>query len=51
MIVINAVTYTGKPFKTYYKKYDVIQVADDRIVIGIGKTITAAVNVKDVKKV
>ena len=49
--VINAVTYTGKPFKVYYKKYDVIQVIDDRIVIGIGKTITATVNIKNIKKV
>ena len=49
--VINAITYAGKPFKTYYKKYDVIQVSDDKIVIGIGKTITAAINIKDIKKV
>lgn len=49
--VINAITYDGKPFKAYYKEYDVIQVSDDKIVIGIGKTITAAINIKDIKKI
>lgn len=48
--VLKAVTYTGKAFKTYYDKYDVIEVAGDRIVIGIGKTITAAVNAANLKK-
>lgn len=42
--VLKAVTYTGKPFKTYYDTYDVLQVNEDRVVIGIGKTVTAAVS-------
>lgn len=49
--VLNAVTYTGKTFKTYYDKYDVIQVNGDRVVIGIGKTVTAAVKVSNLEKV
>lgn len=49
--VLNAVTYTGKTFKTYYDKYDVIQVSGDRVVIGIGKTVTAAVKASNLEKV
>ena len=44
------ITYTGKRFKTYYKEYDVIEVKGDRVVIGIGKTVTAAVNAKNLAK-
>lgn len=46
--VLNAVTYTGQKFKTYYDEYDVIQVNGDRAVIGIGKTVTAAINIKNI---
>jgi len=42
--VKKAVTYDGKSFITYHNIYDVIEVNGDRIVIGIGKTITAAVH-------
>lgn len=48
--VLKAVTYTGKTFKTYYDKYDVIEADGDRVVIGIGKTVTAAVNAANLKK-
>lgn len=48
--VLKAVTYTGKAFKTYYDKYDVIEADGDRVVIGIGKTVTAAVNAANLKK-
>lgn len=48
--VLNAVTYDGKPFKTYYDTYDVIQVNGDRVVIGVGATVTAAVNVANLRK-
>lgn len=41
--VKKAVTYDGEEFVTYYDKYDVIEVSGDRVVIGIGKTVTAAV--------
>ncbi|MCL2773052.1 MAG: M23 family metallopeptidase [Oscillospiraceae bacterium] len=45
-----AKTYEGLTFKCYYDVYDVIQIPlsgsqyNDRIIIGIGKTVTAAVN-------
>lgn len=41
--VKNAVQYNGQPFKVYYTEYDVIDINGDRVVIGIGKTVTAAV--------
>ena len=49
--VLNAVTYTGQKFKTYYDEYDVIQVNGDRAVIGIDKTVTAAINIKNIQLV
>lgn len=49
--VLNAVTYDGKPFRTYYDAYDVIQVSGDRVVIGVGATVTAAVNAANLRKV
>lgn len=49
--VLNAVTYDGKSFKTYYDTYDVIQVNGDRVVIGVGVTVTAAVNAANLRKV
>ena len=49
--VLNAVTYDGKPFRTYYDTYDVIQVSGARGVIGVGATVTAAVNSANLRKV
>ena len=49
--VLNAVTYDGKPFRTYYDTYDVIQVSDTRVVIGVGAIVTAAVNAANLRKV
>lgn len=49
--VLNAVTYDGKPFRTYYDTYDVIQVSGARVVIGVGATVTAEVNVANLRKV
>ena len=49
--VLNAVTYDGKPFRTYYDTYDVIQVSGARVVIGVGATVTAAVNPAHLPKV
>ena len=46
--VLNAVQYgNGEKFTCYYDTYDVIQIDGDRVVIGIGSTVTAAVNVSD----
>lgn len=49
--VTKAVTYTGNSFKLYYSTYDVLEVNGDRVVIGIGKTVTAAVNKANLQKV
>lgn len=49
--VTKAVTYTGNSFKLYYSTYDVLEVNGDRVVIGIGKTVTAAVNKVNLQKV
>lgn len=49
--VLNAVTYDGKPFRTYYDTYDVIQVSGAHVVIGVGATVTAAVNAANLRKV
>lgn len=48
--VLKAVTYTGKPFKLYYFKYDVLEISGDRVVIGIGKTVTTAIHKDNIKK-
>lgn len=49
--VLKAVTYDGQPFTTYFKEYDVIEVKGDRVVIGIGKEVTAAVKKSNLKAV
>jgi murein DD-endopeptidase MepM/ murein hydrolase activator NlpD len=50
--VLSAVNYdTGGPFKTYYDKYDVIQAKGERVVIGVGNVVTAAVSAKHLQKV
>lgn len=51
VMVTDNITYTGERFTTYYKEYDVIEIKNDRVVIGIGKTVTAAVNIKNLAKV
>lgn len=48
--VTKAVTYSGSSFKLYYTKYDVFEVKGDRVVIGIGTVVVAAVNIKNLKK-
>ncbi len=42
--------YSGGTFVCYYSVYDVIQVKGDRVVIGIGSTVTAAVKAADLAK-
>jgi len=41
---------TNKKFAAYFSEYDVISVAGDRAVIGIGQTVTAAVDVRNLVK-
>lgn len=49
--VINAIQYNGKPFKTYFDVYDIIEIKGNRVVIGIGKVVTAAIDIKNIKKI
>lgn len=49
--VLNAETYTGGKFKTYYEEYDVLGVDGDRVVIGIGKVVVAPVRATNLRKV
>lgn len=42
--------YAGGTFVCWYSVYDVIQVKGDRVVIGIGSTVTAVVNIDDLAK-
>lgn len=49
--VLNNTTYDGKKFLALFSKYDVIEVKGNRIVIGIGKIVTAAVHKDNLKKV
>ena len=49
--VLKPETYEGKVFKTYYDTYDVIQMNGDRVVIGIGKTVTAAIKASNLQPV
>lgn len=50
--VKNPVIYgTTKKFTVYYDKYDVLEVSGDRVVIGIGKDVTAAVKASNLEAV
>lgn len=48
--VLTNLQFNGKPFKVWFKEYDVISVSGSRIVIGRGKTVTAAVHVNNLEK-
>lgn len=50
---IRGTLYGGGLFTIFYKEYDVISApkGSDRVVIGIGNTITAAVNIKNLRKI
>lgn len=49
--ILNNIQYNGKPFRSYYKVYNVLEVKKDRVVIGIEKTVTCAINIKNIRKV
>ncbi|EPR07776.1 glycoside hydrolase family 25 protein [Ruminiclostridium papyrosolvens] len=49
--ILKAIQYNGKPFKAYYGSYDVISVSGDKVVIGIGKTVTAAVKASNLSAI
>ena len=48
--VLEAITYSGSPFKLWHDVYDVIQVRGDRVVIGKGSTITCAINIANITR-
>jgi len=45
-----AYTYTGGTFRAYFDVYDILSMRGDRIVIGRGRVVTAAVNARDIVK-
>lgn len=49
--VLKNIQYNGKPFRSYYKIYNVIDLKGDRAVIGIDKTVTCAININNIRKV
>ena len=49
--VLKNIQYNGKPFRSYYNVYNVIEVKGDRVVIGIDKIVTCAININNIRKV
>lgn len=49
--VINNIQYNGKSFRNYHKIYNVIEIKNDRVVIGKGNIVTCAINIKNIRKV
>lgn len=49
--VLKNKTYTNTKFNVYYNQYDVIQVNGDRVVIGIGNTVTCAIHIDNIERV
>lgn len=47
----NATQYNGYPFEVYYDVYDVLEIYNDRVVIGIGNTVTCAININNIEKI
>lgn len=50
-VLLNIDYDTDRAFNLYYDEYDVIQVNGDRAVIGIGNTVTSAIDVHNIEKV
>lgn len=48
--VIKAVDYNGKSFKAWYSTYTVMELKGNRAVIGVNGTVTAAINVSNLRK-
>lgn len=49
--VLNNIQYNGEPFIVYYDIYDVIEVNNDRVVIGIDNIVTCAININNLSQV
>lgn len=50
-VLLNVDYDTDRAFNLYYDEYDVIQVNGDRAVIGIGNTVTSAIDVHNIEKI
>lgn len=50
-VLLNVDYDTDRTFNLYYDEYDVIQVNGDRAVIGIGNTVTSAIDVHNIEKI
>lgn len=49
-VLVNA-TYDGGSFAMYYDEYDVLEVKEDRVVIGIGDVVTCAINICNIERI
>ena len=49
--VINPITWTGQRFKLWYNTYTVMELHGQRAVIGVNGTVTAAISVRNLRKV
>ena len=50
-VLLNVDYDTDQAFTLYYDEYDVIQVNGDRAVIGIGNTVTSAIDVRNIERI
>ena len=50
-VLLNVDYDTDRAFNLYYDEYDVIQVNGDRAVIGIGNTVTSAIDVHNIERI
>ena len=50
-VLFNVDYDTDRAFNLYYDEYDVIQVNGDRAVIGIGNTVTSAIDVHNIERI
>ena len=50
-MLLNVNYDTDQAFTLYYDEYDVIQVDGDRAVIGIGNTVTSAIDVHNIERI
>ena len=49
-VLVNA-TYDGGSFAMYYDEYYVLEVKEDRVVIGIGDVVTCAINICNIERI
>lgn len=49
--VLKNIQYNNEPFVTYYDIYDVLEINNDRVVIGIDNIVTCAININNIVKI